>query len=122
MGQSTNDTFPTAIHVAAAVAIRDKLVPVLAQCGEVLARKAEAWQEVLKIGRTHLADATPLSRAFDQLGAPFCVLDIADAAPRDIYGHDLILLRPDLHVAWRGNEAPDNPDELAAVVTGHGVA
>ena len=61
MGQSTNDTFPTAIHVAAAMAIREKLVPILARCGEVLSQKAAAWQKVLKIGRTHLADATPLS-------------------------------------------------------------
>jgi len=61
MGQSTNDTFPTAIHVAAAVAIREQLVPALTRCGEVLTEKAEAWQDVLKIGRTHLADATPLS-------------------------------------------------------------
>ncbi|NQU24258.1 MAG: class II fumarate hydratase [Candidatus Nealsonbacteria bacterium] len=61
MGQSTNDTFPTAIHVATGVAIREKLLPVLTRCGAVLAEKAEAWQDVLKIGRTHLADATPLS-------------------------------------------------------------
>jgi len=61
MGQSTNDIFPTAIHVAAAVAIERGLIPALAHCREVLAQKAAAWQDVLKIGRTHLADATPLS-------------------------------------------------------------
>ena len=65
------------------------------------------------------ADTAPLSRAFDRLGAPFCVLDIADASPRDVYGHDLILLRPDMHVAWRGNSMHEAPDHLAAVVTGH---
>ena len=61
LGQSTNDVFPTAIHVAAAVAIRERLIPALERCGEVLAAKAAEWKDVLKIGRTHLADATPLS-------------------------------------------------------------
>ncbi len=61
MGQSTNDTFPTAIHVAVAQAIEEALLPALERCGAALAEKAAAWQDVLKIGRTHLADATPLS-------------------------------------------------------------
>ena len=61
LGQSTNDVFPTAIHVAAAVAIQEQLVPALERCAQVLAEKAAAWQDILKIGRTHLADATPLS-------------------------------------------------------------
>lgn len=61
MGQSTNDTFPTAIHVAVAEAINSDLIPALIRCEEVLAAKALAWEKVLKIGRTHLADATPLS-------------------------------------------------------------
>ena len=61
LGQSTNDVFPTAIHVAAAVAIRERLIPALERCGEVLAAKAAEWKGILKIGRTHLADATPLS-------------------------------------------------------------
>jgi hypothetical protein len=52
-------------------------------------------------------------------GAPFQVLDIPDAAARDLYGFDLIVLRPDLHVAWRGNSAPSEPARLAALVTGH---
>jgi fumarate hydratase class II len=61
MGQSTNDVFPTAIHVAAALAIHENLVPVLTQCATVLTEKSRKWQEIIKIGRTHLADATPLS-------------------------------------------------------------
>jgi hypothetical protein len=60
-----------------------------------------------------------LERAFAALGAPLQVLDIADAAPRDIYGCDLLLLRPDMHVAWRGNALPPEPDGLAAMATGH---
>ncbi len=60
MGQSTNDTFPTAIHVSVAVAIQQKLIPALQKFAEVLAEKAKAWDKIIKIGRTHLADATPL--------------------------------------------------------------
>ena len=52
-------------------------------------------------------------------GAPFSVLDVPDSAARELYGFDLILLRPDLHVAWRGNRAPEAPEALAARVTGH---
>jgi fumarate hydratase class II len=61
LGQSTNDVFPTAIHVAAAVAIHQRLIPALERCGQTLAEKAVAWKDILKIGRTHLADATPLA-------------------------------------------------------------
>ncbi|HJT33567.1 MAG TPA: class II fumarate hydratase [Pirellulales bacterium] len=60
MGQSTNDTFPTAIHVAAAVEINDRLRPALTRLHESLADKARQWDRIIKIGRTHLADATPL--------------------------------------------------------------
>jgi hypothetical protein len=47
------------------------------------------------------------------------VQTIDEDAPRDVYGHDLILVRPDLHVVWRGNAGPGDPVRLAAVVTGH---
>ena len=61
LGQSSNDIFPTAIHVAVAAAIRGRLIPALEQCGKVLADKAAQWKDILKIGRTHLADAVPLT-------------------------------------------------------------
>lgn len=60
MGQSTNCTFPTAIHVAVALAISKNLIPALERLGSVLAAKAKQWDKILKIGRTHLADATPI--------------------------------------------------------------
>jgi len=60
MGQSTNDTFPTAIHVATAVQIELRLIPALERLHQELADKAKQWDEVMKIGRTHLMDATPL--------------------------------------------------------------
>jgi len=60
MGQSTNDMFPTAIHVAVAQSIYNELIPQLKRLGDTLAAKAKAWDEIIKIGRTHLADATPI--------------------------------------------------------------
>ena len=60
MGQSTNDTFPTAIHVAVASTITKRLVPALEALHQELSAKATAWDRIIKIGRTHLADATPL--------------------------------------------------------------
>jgi 2-polyprenyl-6-methoxyphenol hydroxylase-like FAD-dependent oxidoreductase len=64
-------------------------------------------------------DTSALEKAMQARGAPFEVLDVPDAAARDLYGFDLILLRPDLHVAWRGNRVPEAPARLAARVTGH---
>lgn len=60
MGQSTNDTFPTAIHVAVAQQIHGTLLPALKRLHQALAAKADAWDKIIKIGRTHLMDATPL--------------------------------------------------------------
>jgi fumarate hydratase class II len=60
MGQSTNDMFPTAIHVAAALGIAKELIPALERLHDVLADKGKKWDDIIKIGRTHLADATPI--------------------------------------------------------------
>ncbi|QDU98279.1 class II fumarate hydratase [Lignipirellula cremea] len=60
MGQSTNDTFPTAIHVAVGVEIKNRLLPALDRFQKALAKKASDWDKIIKIGRTHLMDATPL--------------------------------------------------------------
>lgn len=68
MGQSTNDTFPTAIHVAAGLDIKHSLIPALTRLSEVLEQKSAEWDRVIKIGRTHLMDATPL-RLGQEIGA-----------------------------------------------------
>ncbi|MED0771186.1 class II fumarate hydratase [Bacillus siamensis] len=59
--QSSNDTFPTAMHVAAVLAVYEQLVPALDQLRATLDEKAKAYQDIVKIGRTHLQDATPLT-------------------------------------------------------------
>ena len=60
MGQSTNDTFPTAIHVAVAMEITRSLIPALEYFKKTLEEKSVQWDQIIKIGRTHLMDATPL--------------------------------------------------------------
>jgi fumarate hydratase, class II len=61
MGQSSNDSFPTAIHVAVALAVRQTLLPSLKTLNDALAAKSVAWHDIVKIGRTHLQDATPMT-------------------------------------------------------------
>jgi 2-polyprenyl-6-methoxyphenol hydroxylase-like FAD-dependent oxidoreductase len=73
---------------------------------------------LLRLGGSQ-ADAGALERAFAAIGAPFTIKDVPDRPARDIYGRDLLLIRPDLHVAWRGNRLPDEPERLAAMATGH---
>jgi hypothetical protein len=73
---------------------------------------------LLRLGGTR-ADTAGLETAMRATGAPFEVFNIPDAAPRAVYGCDLLLLRPDLHVVWRGNAPPDDAQRLAAMATGH---
>jgi fumarate hydratase class II len=61
MGQSSNDTFPTAMHIAAVEQIEHELIPSLQHLGHALEDKAQAFADIVKIGRTHLQDATPLT-------------------------------------------------------------
>ncbi len=61
MGQSSNDTFPSAMHVAAAIGVKRRLIPAVQALGDAIASKAEEWRDIVKIGRTHLQDATPLT-------------------------------------------------------------
>ena len=61
LSQSSNDTFPTAMHVAAAMEVNARLLPALKHLQKELAKKAKAWSGIIKIGRTHTQDATPLT-------------------------------------------------------------
>jgi len=61
MAQSSNDSFPTAMNVAAAVNVKQKLLPALIALRDAIASKAEEWKDIVKIGRTHMQDATPLT-------------------------------------------------------------
>jgi fumarate hydratase class II len=61
MGQSSNDTFPTAMHIATAMSVRDVLLPGLDKLASGLEAKADEFKDIIKIGRTHTQDATPLT-------------------------------------------------------------
>jgi fumarate hydratase class II len=61
MSQSSNDSFPSAMHIAAAVNVRERLIPAVAALRDAIAAKAVEWDDIVKIGRTHMQDATPLT-------------------------------------------------------------
>jgi fumarate hydratase, class II len=61
MSQSTNDAFPTAMHLAAAMAIQARLIPKVRKLRDALEEKAKSWAEIVKLGRTHMMDAVPLT-------------------------------------------------------------
>ncbi len=61
MSQSSNDTFPTAMHIVTVLEVEDRLLPALAHLKKVLKAKQDAFESIVKIGRTHLQDATPLT-------------------------------------------------------------
>jgi fumarate hydratase class II len=61
MAQSSNDSFPSAMYIAAAVNVKERLVPAVAALRDAIGEKADAWGDIIKIGRTHMQDATPLT-------------------------------------------------------------
>jgi fumarate hydratase, class II len=79
MGQSSNDSFPTAMHIAAIFELDDHLIPALQNLQQVIASKAREWKDVVKIGRTHLQDAVPLTVGEEWSGY---ATQIADALER----------------------------------------
>ena len=121
-GQSSNDSFPTALHVAAVVALNRDLLPALDRLCGALTRCRDAWGDVIKIGRTHLQDATPLT-----LGQEFSayVQQLRDAHQRLRDAERFVLrLAQGGTAVGTGLNAPegfarDMAAELAAL-TGHG--
>src|SRR5438309_8169755 len=61
MSQSSNDSFPSAMHIAAAVNVRERLIPAVKALEGAIGAKADEWADVIKIGRTHMQDATPMT-------------------------------------------------------------
>jgi fumarate hydratase class II len=84
-GQSTNDAFPTAIHVAAVLALRREVIPAVVRLRDTLAAKASEFQAIVKIGRTHLMDATPLTLGQEVSGwaaqLDHCIAHLEQALP-----------------------------------------
>jgi fumarate hydratase, class II len=61
MSQSSNDSFPSAMHIASAVNVKQRLLPAIQELHDAINAKAEEWKDIVKIGRTHMQDATPLT-------------------------------------------------------------
>ncbi|WP_010631085.1 class II fumarate hydratase [Sporolactobacillus vineae] len=79
--QSSNDTFPTALHIAALTAVEDEVLPALRHLQQTLEQKSEAFRDIVKIGRTHLQDATPLTLGQEISGWAY-MLDRSEAMIR----------------------------------------
>ena len=61
MAQSSNDSLPSAMYVPAAVNVKHRLIPAVTGLHDAIAAKAEEWKDIIKIGRTHMQDATPIT-------------------------------------------------------------
>lgn len=96
LGQSSNDIFPTAMYVAAAIGVSKNLLPQIAKLRQTLQQKSEEFSDIVKIGRTHLQDATPLT-----LGQEFS----GYAAQLDYAGSAIAVLQPALHELAAGGTA-----------------
>jgi fumarate hydratase class II len=121
MGQSSNDTFPTAMHIAAVRAIHDHLLPSLTALREAIEAKAHQWQDVVKIGRTHLEDAVPLTVGQEWSGYAHQLAQAADRVRA--CGEDLYELAAGGTAVGTGLNAPPGFAEAIAAeiatLTGH---
>jgi len=108
--QSSNDSFPTVMHIATALELRDRLLPALTILRDQLAAKAEAFADAVRIGRTHLMDAVPMTmgHAFEAFACQIdnAIARIADARPR------LHLLPQGGTAVGSGLNAPDGFDTI----------
>src|SRR5215813_12346917 len=88
MSQSSNDTFPSAMYIAAAVNVKQRLVPAVKALHDAIHAKAQAWTDIIKIGRTHMQDATPLTLGQEWSGYAGMLaedLEWIEAALRGVY-------------------------------------
>src|SRR5262249_54303570 len=112
-GQSSNDIFPTAMHVAAAGALAQDVLPALATLRAALAAKAEAFAGIVKIGRTHLQDATPLTLG-QEFSGYVAQLDLAEGAIRAALPAALELAAGGTAVGTGLNAHPEFAGRIAA--------
>jgi fumarate hydratase, class II len=86
MSQSSNDSFPSAMHIAAAVNVKQRLLPAVKQLHDAIDAKAKEWKDVVKIGRTHMQDATPLTLGQEWSGYAGMLQDNADRIEESLKG------------------------------------
>jgi len=86
LSQSTNDTFPSAMNIAAAVNIKQRLIPAVKALRDAFAEKVELWKDIVKIGRTHMQDATPLTLGQEWSGYEGMLADDLDRIEEALKG------------------------------------
>ena len=86
MSQSSNDTFPSTMNIAAAVNVKQRLMPAVKELRDAIAAKAREWNEIVKIGRTHMQDATPLTLGEEWSGYEGMLTDDIDRLERALEG------------------------------------
>src|ERR1700691_3044309 len=91
MSQSSNDSFPSAMHIAAAVNVKQRLIPAVQHLHDAINAKAEEWKDIVKIGRTHMQDATPLTVGQEWSGYAGMLVDNVERVEDGLQG-----------VYWRG--------------------
>jgi fumarate hydratase class II len=112
MSQSSNDTFPTAMHIAAYHAIRHDLIPALEQLKKAVLDKEEAYMHIIKIGRTHLQDATPLTLG-QEISGWRAMLEKSERMIKDSAEHLLNLAIGGTAVGTGINAEPEFGDKVA---------
>ena len=86
MSQSSNDTFPSAMHIAAAVNVKERLVPAMKALEGAIGAKADEWADIIKIGRTHMQDATPITLGQEWSGYGGMLADDSERIEDALYG------------------------------------
>ena len=117
LGQSSNDVFPTAMHVAAVLAIHAGLLPSLARLRDTLAAKSDAFEAIIKIGRTHLQDATPLTLG-QEFSGYVAQLEISERAVRATLPGLCELAAGGTAVGTGLNTHPEFAEKIAARLAG----
>ena len=117
-GQSSNDSFPTALHVAAAREASTRLVPALERLESALADKAAQWADLVKIGRTHLQDATPLTLGQEFSGYAMQVRRCRERIAHVLFDDLMALAQGGTAVGTGLNAPPGFAEDMAAALAG----
>jgi len=118
LSQSSNDSFPSAMHIAAATGVQTRLVPAVTALRDAIAAKAGQWQHVVKIGRTHLQDATPLTLGQEWSGYAAMLADNLERIDAALPGVCRLALGGTA-VGTGINAAPGFAEEAAAEIALH---
>jgi fumarate hydratase class II len=115
MSQSSNDSFPSAMNIAVAVNVTERLIPSVRNLHDAIAAKAEAWKDIVKIGRTHMQDATPLTLGQEWSGYAAMLADNLDRIEDALKGVYRLALGGTA-VGTGINAAPDFGEAAAAEI------